>query len=467
MGLAALAIVGYGVRWAALSLAGEPELLGDERYYVDVATRIAAGEGHVSKRFGMVAGWPPGYPFALSLSISEGAATQADERSLRSALHRAQLLLSTALVLAVAILGAQMFDVRTGLAAGFVAALYPSLVAFGHYFWSGTFFTLLVAIAWLLALEARRRDAWWLAALCGVLFGLAGLTREVGLLLAGAAALWWAHLRVREIRDRGIGNDLRARIRACAKPALVATLAVAVVLPWTWRNARELDRLVPVSIVGWMALREGNTLPRGDGWMQLDSASLDAFRAAYFALEDDAARLDMARGQALGLIAREQPTWLLKKLARNLNLLFAPDSFLFKKMSHGSYGELAPLPRRALVASTLASYLALLAAAIAGLAADPRRDRQAFALLAIGVVVALHVLANASSRYRLPLLPLLAVYAASTLLHPAEVWGRLRGPRLAAAALALAFVAAVCIPHSWEDVASLWTRGTYLEPLRD
>ncbi len=75
-------------------------------------------------------------------------------------------------------------------------------------------------------------------------------------------------------------------------------------------------------------------------------------------------------------------------------------------------------------------------------------------------VAAVHVLANATARYRMPWMPLLIVYAS----HAAV--GAQRAPRwlprggAAVAAAVLLFFFGVCVPHFRAEATRLWLHGT-------
>jgi len=294
------------------------------------------------------------------------------------------------------------------------------------------------------ASRPRRRG---LAALAGLLFGAAILTRELAAPLAVACAVWW-------IRAAGPG----ARRQAAARGLVLLAAAALVVLPWTLRNHRLLGRVVPVSTVGWMALREGNTLARPE-WWRIDEAALTAFRIRYFAIPGEMERMDLVRREALTLIRAEQPGWLARKLVRNLSLLFGPDSYLFTKLRLGAYGFVPRSRVRALIALGAGFQTLALLAAMAGVAGSPERGRRSLALLLLGAFALLHVVANASSRYRVPLEPLLLVYGSHAWLHARALRQRLRGPALAGALAAALFFVLVCVPRVATEVAPLWREG--------
>jgi hypothetical protein len=447
--LLGLLVLGGALRAAALAWNPSIVPIGDERTYVETAVNIANGRGHVSGPHATRAGWPPAHPGWLSLFVDPERAEPGERyREGVRPLLAAQTALGTLLVLLTALLGRALFDARTGCLAGALAALDPTLVAYSHYLWAEPLLAVLVTTALLVVLAAAshpRRHG--LAALAGLVFGAAVLARELAAPLAAACALWW--IRVAAPAERR---------RAAARGLVLLAAAALVVLPWTLRNYRLFGRVVPVSGVGWMALREGNTLARPD-WWRIDEAALTAFRLRYFAIADEMARMDLARREALTLIRVEQPEWLAKKLALNLPLLFGPDSYLFTKLRLGAYGAVPRARVRALVALGAGFHAFALLAALAGVAGSPERGRRALALLLFGAFALLHVVANAKSRYRVPLEPLLLAYASHALRHAGALRRELRGPALAGALAAALFFALVCVPRFASEVAPLWREG--------
>lgn len=413
--LAAVVLLAGLLRFGLVELCFPVGLLGDELHYVDTATHIALGLGHRSNLRGAVAATPPAHPWLLSHFVDPGAPpvdpAAADPRasgrdSVRAdrvkGMLRAQAGVGTLLVLATALLGAALFDARVGLVAAAAAALHPTLVAFSHYLWATPLFALLVTLGLAAAAWQQRAPHVARAALTGACFGLATLTREVGLGIAGACALWW-------VVAAGPGR----RRRALGHAALLLACALAVVAPWTLRNQVLLGRPVPVSTIGWMALREGNT-PVGDDWPHPDERALHEFRREWFDEPDELARSALARREALAEIAAAQPGWILDKLVRNVPVLWGPDTYLPRKLRSGAYGR-PPWPlESALRRVSIAVWLAVLLLGLAGVALARGRHRRLLFCLVAGVVTLVHVVANASSRYALPLVPLLLVYAASS-----------------------------------------------------
>jgi len=288
------------------------------------------------------------------------------------------------------------------------------------------------ALLGVVALERRPRAG--LTVGTGLLLGAAALVREAGLVVAAVAGLWWL---LRAPAD--------ARRRSALHGALLVAVATACVVPWTLRNHRVLDRLVPVSTVGWFALAEGNSLERPD-WLARRGPQQAAFHRGYFSRPDEVERLDFARQHALERIGAEQPAWLGKKLVRNLALLLNPDSVLRSKIRRGAYGDRPSAPARWLLAVSIPAWLALATAATLGLAAA-RGGPATLAGLLLASAGLLHVLANATPRFRVPWLPLLAVFAAHALLLGRGLPARLDRRRVLGAALALGLLFAVALPY--------------------
>lgn len=437
--LGAILLLAAGVRIAALEAARPLSPVGDESYYAQIADHLARGRGHVyiDDLGNAQHAWrPPAHAWLLSLAVDTGRAEAGDPTrspAFLLRLARLQLALGTLLVLVTVLLGRALFDRRTGLLAGLFAALDPALIAHSHYLWSETFFALLVTIGLLGGVWLARRPSWVVAGITGGVFGVAALTREMAFAIAGVCAAWTTWLAAGERR------------RAVLQGGLILAVALLVIAPWTLRNRALFGRFVPVSTVGWFALAEGNSLesPR---WLARKGPVQAAFHRDYFSRRDEMSRMDAARRHTFARIAAEQPTWLPKKLVRNLALLLNPDSVLRMKIRRGSYGDLPGRLPRALLAASVPTYLLLVSLAALGLAASPRGPARLGALV-FGAVALLHVLANATPRFRVPWLPLVAVYASYAVWRLPQLPRKLRGGAGIAALTFLLFLFCVCVPY--------------------
>jgi 4-amino-4-deoxy-L-arabinose transferase-like glycosyltransferase len=443
-----LAIAAFALRAYVLERTFPPRLLGDEMYYVVVASNLAAGRGHVYGKDARALR-PPAHAWLLS-RVTEPDVLMDSERTSRTGrrgVHLAALrpllgvevALGTALVVVTALLGWGLFDRRTGLVAGAMAAVYPTLVAYSHLLWAETLFALLITSALAALVWMERRQVGWPALGVGALFGAAALTREIALPVA-VAAVFWAVVtaeasRRRAAAFRGIG---------------VLIAATLVVLPWVLRNHAELGRILPISSVGWIAIGEGNSL-EGRRWLRPAAPARSVFRSEVNAVSGEVERSEFARRRALEMIAEAQPAWILTKLAHNVPLLLSPDAFHLYKLRNGSYGDVPDGTRRAVAIATVLAYAVVACLGAIGIASARRGNRRLLALLVLGCVLALHVVANANSRFRMPWMPLVIVFAAHAVLGGRPLVAGLRPMERGSAILASAAVIAICLSYMWLD----------------
>jgi 4-amino-4-deoxy-L-arabinose transferase-like glycosyltransferase len=439
----------WGIRFGVASTAAPFQLLGDERYFALVATNIAAGEGH--QLLPWARAWrPPAFSYVLAAILPDEVAASGNQARAIGYFVQAQLVLGTLLVGLVFLLGQALFDTRTGLLAALIAAIYPNLVAYSHFLWSETLFAALLTAGLIAVWHAQERESRSLALLAGAALGMAALTREVAIPVAGVCAAW------------GVASAWQSDRRGALVRATLMLLAVAAtVLPWTIRNYRIYERWIPVSTVGWYAIAESNTLDR-ENWLDPLPRRAIEFRAHYFTIENELQQMDFARAQALREIRSEQPGWIVKKLVRNLALFFQPDSFVAKKFWKGAYGPVGGTRQRTIVALTSSFYLLVFVAALLGTLTDPSRHRRRLMGALLLTVVALHVVATSVTRFRVPWMPLLIVYASHAFLNCGMVRARLRGPTALAAVLSLCAFAwiALCYFPAWSHSAAVWRAST-------
>jgi hypothetical protein len=192
---------------------------------------------------------------------------------------------------------------------------------------------------------------------------------------------------------------------------------------------RELEGLFPAPSDPRSVLPDQRALRR----------TIEAVRR-YAWLDDPAlTRCELAHA---GAFAREQPGVMARQMLRRFHDFWGPNSFLLRAIHMGVYPD-GPLAREhfALVKwIVLAGYLPLVAAAILCFGRRELPDFARWAGLFLAYYTAIHMLAIASSRYRLAVMPLVIVLASSWLADPVLPQGRFRRIGLA---LALAGFAAL------------------------
>jgi 4-amino-4-deoxy-L-arabinose transferase-like glycosyltransferase len=140
-------------------------------------------------------------------------------------------------VLLLYLVAARIFSRRVGLVAAGLMAVYPPLAFQSLELYSEPLFICLMLGAVLAALSFRDDPRLRWAILCGVLVGLAALTRQNGVLLIPilALALW--------LPPRRRGASLAA-------PAIAVLTAVLLIAPWTVRNYVVFNEFVPLTTGG-------------------------------------------------------------------------------------------------------------------------------------------------------------------------------------------------------------------------
>ena len=414
--LALVTLGGLALRVAFLYLEPPTRPVADERPWTAWGVETGGPKVRFSPLRSDLAFFPPGYPYFIG-------AVHAAFDSLE-AVKIAQILVSALLIPAVGRIATLAFSPAAGLVAAGIAAGYPDLVWYSVHFWSETLFLTLLFWAFerVLAADASRRTG--LAAAAGLLWGLATLTRETALYLTPLVALWLVWGR------RGAGGVARG-----SAFLLAAALTIA---PWTLRNWAKYQAFIPVATAGGLNLWQGNApLTRQEVYDR------------YYAVEGVVEQFRNAQRQGLAAIAERQPLWLLEKLASELPRLWEADSLALIHIKRGAYRPVSVRGARRAWLLVIVPYLVVLALFVAGLAAlEWSRERT----LLIGFLVLynlLHVATHGFARYRLPVMPVVFVIAASAWVAWRSGGNPWRSPRRRVAAAGLAVLTLLLLVPSF------------------
>lgn len=257
--LAAVAI-GVVVRVVWCAVAVRPHVgQHDPAVYARIADDIAHGRGYRAATGAPTAYYPVGYPALLGVAWWFGSRLDVTIWTTAAALN---IVTGAVTVAAVGVLGRRLGGRRIGVVAALVVALMPNLVVNSAAALTESCFLAAAATAVALLVVARRRPTALVAS--GVLFGLAGLVRPVGLVLvlvvvltglAGATVM-----RGRPTPPWATGRSV----------ALVVVGVLVVCLPWMARNQARLGRFTLATSTG-DNLCIGNN-PSANGAFQLPDA---------------------------------------------------------------------------------------------------------------------------------------------------------------------------------------------------
>ncbi len=379
--LALVVLLGLFVRALFLWLEPQTAPVADERTWTNWAI-----DGLLSPRVSLsplrtnMIFYPPLYPYFIALVFAPfGTLT---------AVKVAQVLVSLLLIPAVYRITDRLYGTRAALCAALITALYPELTWFSVHFWSETLFIVFLWWAIERLLAADSNASLGAAAAAGLLFGLAVLTRETVLYFIPLFA---------------VGLAWRAsRPGGARRGALLLLVALLTVAPWTLRNYLRFRAFVPVSTAGGLNLFQGNArLTRQEVY--------DRYEAVQGRIE----QYRFAMGMGLEAIRDRQPGWLFEKLGEQLPNFWEADSLALIHIRRGAYGSVARGAAIATAVVVLAPYLAVLALFVAALARVPLGRHAIWLLELLFLYMMLHVATHGFARYRLPVMPVLFVFAAA------------------------------------------------------
>jgi 4-amino-4-deoxy-L-arabinose transferase-like glycosyltransferase len=379
----------------------------DMSWYDGAARRLAKGWGYIGVDAAPTAAWPPGYPVALAgLYLLVGPSVLA-AKLLNVALAAGSVLLTY-------LIACELGRPVAGLVAAAILAVFPGWVLFAPLVLSEVLFVFLFCLAlWLFVRWDARGGAGagsWLG--LGAFLGAMSLVRGVGFFLLPV----FASARLLE------GASWRAVGRLTLAAAAGIVLAV---LPWTVRNQLRLGYPILIASDGAFALYVGNS-PIATGYHDM------TMREPYLARFGELIALPNPRGEVETVRAemREALAWMARNPHRVAALAPAKAFHMWKDdrgartwMKEGLARRLSPQAQETLFGVVDVYYWAILALALVGARRFLPRDGAGAVVLplALAWMTTLHaVFFFGSSRLHVPLLPVLAIMAASEIVGLAE-----------------------------------------------
>lgn len=223
------------IAWVAYAARG-PQGLHDPTFYYVYASQIADGAGYRLPDGSATAYFPVGYPATIGAVFALVTHTPIpDNLSLTNGYL--QVFLGVVTVWVVYEVGRRLFDAGVGLLAALWIAVFPNLIYHTAALLTETLFNLVLmaALAVLLWPDWRERKLGWARlAVFGALLGYSALVRPISLPILVLLPVVWL--------VAGFGWR-----RALAYTGVAAAATVAVILPWTIRNAIVMDAPVLIS----------------------------------------------------------------------------------------------------------------------------------------------------------------------------------------------------------------------------
>lgn len=388
-----------GVWWQLADSPLTRVLLIDERYYMDRAHEISQGRWAPDGAFYM----SPLYPYLLWIT---GSARQLDAHGVLPGppplgIRILQAILWCGVVVLIARISRRLLT--PGLSwippALFVLYRVPALMAANHLLEVPYLFcTVAVLHAAIFGLPSRR--SWLVAAMVGILLGLAVLLRGVALVLLAPLVVGW-------IQQRGSWRQ------GLAHGALSAACAALIMLPASIHNSRVAGRPAGPSMNSGIVLYAGNG-PQADGYQatgsdftfEQDPSGAGWLRAATGRVAEGPAAIDRAWREESLKVMTGDPRRTLGLWAKKVRLHFMAGEIPNVTPLH-AWGRHSRLLSVLILPFGLLSALGLAGLILGGWRAGPTR----ILLVAITVLVFVQSWFFVVSRYRQILVPLLVIFA--------------------------------------------------------
>jgi 4-amino-4-deoxy-L-arabinose transferase-like glycosyltransferase len=426
--LGALLLIGLVVRLVILwRFAGIGVAIVDEQHYDQLAVSIVERGEFAFAPGQLTSIRPPLYP-AVVAGVYSVAGVQNYQ-----AVRALQIAMSLATTCLVYLLARRLYNERVALVAAAIHCFYPSLLGAGALVLTEIQFTLLVLGFLVLVERYLSTSSRWALAGAGVVLGLAALTRS---------ALWlFPPVAVMFILVLGTDRTWLGRIASSA--ALVVAFA-AVLAPWTIRNTRLQQTFTTVDVMGGRNVMMGNYehTPWHRPWAAIDMDGEQAWHRVLskhhggFAGKTQGQIDKLAMKYALGYMAAH-PLETLQLSSAKFFHFWQLERELVAGAKQGFWGPISTPTLLLLAAVILGAYVATIVLGIFGFALVPPQNwrMQLFLLLLTAYVTALHCVAFGHSRYHLPLMPILMIYAAALLVNWRKVGSKWHSWRFAAAGI--------------------------------
>jgi 4-amino-4-deoxy-L-arabinose transferase-like glycosyltransferase len=377
---------------------------------------------------------PPLYPVFLAGVYSVFGAQN------YQAVRAVQIVLSLATTGMVYLLARRLYDQHVALAAAAIHCLYPSLIGATNLVLTETLFTLLVCAFLILVQRHVQAPSRWTLAAAGVVLGLAALTRSVLWLFPPFALLVLI----------ATGPEKRLTQRFASAAALLVGFAITLA-PWTIRNTQLQQTFVTVDVMGGRNVMMGNYefTPAYRPWAAIEITGERAWHSMLARQSGGLAgktqgQIDkLAMQQAFAYMLAHPGQTTLRSAAKLFHF-WQLERELVAGAKQGIWGQFSTPAVVLLAAVVMGAYALTMLLGVFGAVLVPPRSAAMHTLLLVLVafVTALHCVAFAHSRYHLPLVPIVIVYAAAAFVGRWQVLSQWRSWRFAAAAAVAGILAA-------------------------
>ena len=395
-----------------------PIRISDALDYDQLATSLAETGSYASANGIPISLRPPFYPVMVA-----GIYRMFGAHNLL-AVHIFQIVLSLLTTVIVYKTGVEIYCRRVGVVAAAIICFYPTLLGFNHQILSEVLFTFFQSVIVLLTTLVIKRNLLTRLVMLGIVLGLGALTRSI---------LWLFTPLLAAYMFLACGPGLWNRFRCAAIPMTCFLLTIA---PWVYRNSKVQETLTFIDVMGGRNVMMGNYefTPMERSWATVTDVTGDRVWHRVLAAANPGYR-DLTQGQIDKLAMKYGIRFALShpglSLRRSLIKFFNFWQLERELIAGSMAGYFGPLSKPTILTTAIlicGAYVTVIFGAIFGAILVPPTDVRVrwMLVLTIAFPCLLHSIAFAHSRYHLPLIPILAIYAAAA----ATSWRDVRRHRL-------------------------------------
>ena len=391
-----------------------PVRIVDAKDYDRLATALVTRGAYVDAQGNLTSLRPPGYPAFLAAIYSVCGVGN------HSAVRLAQSFLSLVTVVFVYRIGRELFSDMAASWASVITCFYPTLLGFGNLLLSETLFTLVVVLLTWSTVIALRRDSLGYLVLTGVLLGVGAYVRSILWLFAPVLSFYlciaWP----------------RPGFRRITSAIIPFVICLVLLTPWSIRNTRLHRTFTMVDVMGGRNAMMGNYehTPLERNWATINVVAGD--KQWFRVLERETPGYsELTQGQIDKLALRHGIRFALshpfltiqRDVVRFFNF-WQLERTIAAGIRKGTFGHIPSWTALPVAAILAVYYAATLFAGLFGLAFSDRIECKSYWFLALTIAFpcVIHTLIFAHSRYHLPVIPILALFAGHAIVTRRSIW---------------------------------------------
>lgn len=388
-----------------------PLTIVDENHYQAIAEHILNDQQFALESGQPTSIRPPLYPAFLSgIYVLTGGIHF-------NAVRIVQIIFSLATIYLIYLLGKQLFSEQVGLLAAFIFSVYPSFIFFTHLLLTEVLFTFLFILFIFLFLEFLKKKENRIILFAGLILGFGALTRSI---LYPFLMIGMVYIAI------FCAGSFSKKITWLA---LFMFGYVLVVGPWAVRNTILQKSFVAVDTMGGLNMYMGNYehTPFNRAWTAVDLPA-----EQYWSRGHEALLAGMTEAQKDAWASKQAKTFILNnKLLTLKRALVKAASFwglereIIGGILAGHYPGLEhPVVLISITLMIFGSYVLVAMGAVFGLTYHFQFKRYdiLFLVILLGYFTGIHTIIFGHSRYHLPLISFLVIFAAWTFTHRADLW---------------------------------------------